>query len=590
MSTLHSLVQNANTDPNRICLLGTDGSTLSIGQLLSRIVAFSSHLRKLGLSRESVVGVSVPNGWELASTLLSVSCSAICAPLSSDDPEPEFERNAKSLGLNALVVANRQTNPHAGFADRLGIQVIALDEIPSGSDMVLDHPPVPEQTALLFSTSGSTSSPKIVPLSHANVAHAAIETGRSLHLSEIDRSLNVLSLIHIHGFVGGLLACLSAGGSVVCAPKFEGAQFFGWLTQFAPTYMTAVPTIHREIVTLAGQHPGRAKNHSLRFVRSASAPMTVDLADSVEEAIGVPMLVSYGMTEASPLISSASPAPGGIKRGSVGKPAGAEVRIMPDNGHVGEAFEEGEIQVRGTGLFSGYLGDAETGRHWSDDGWFCTGDLGYFDGEGFLFVTGRVTEIINRGGSKVSPARIDEVAVRHPDVAEAASFPEDHPTLGQDVVCAIVLDTGSQVKESDLLEFLGNQLPASHQPSRILIVPEIPRSDTGKLKRRTLSDHFQKLAESSNSESDSDSPEGLFGKVAAVWEEMLEESVTADSNFFASGGDSLIMIRCLAELNEILDTSIPLDLFLESPNLGEFVKNLESELDLDVESFASQES
>ena len=588
MHTIYSLLRNASSDESRPCLLASNGSTLSFEDLLHRISATSAYLSAVGIERTSVVGVSVPNGPDLAAAMISAACSAVCTPLPNDDPDAEIERNISALNSAAVLVPNRQSSQAARIAERMGLAVLELDDIwaqsaprPSADSAVLGgnafDAPSPNDTALILSTSGSTSEPKVVPLTHANLAHSIANTRDSLNFTCHDRSLNVLSLVHIHGFVGGLLSCLSAGGSVVCAPGFDPPSFFDWVEALAPTYLTAVPPMYRQIVALAADNPQRARSHDLRFVRSASAPLPTELADQVEQALGVPMVVSYGMTEAAPLISSTSPISGQRRRGSVGRPFGTEVRVVVQREREGDPFEEGEIEIRGEGVFSGYL-DGAGQNAWADDGWFRTGDLGYFDSDGQLFVTGRLTEVINRGGAKISPARIDAAAQAHPGIARVASFPVNHATLGQDVVCAVTRGNNGTVSEQELMRFLRERLPSSHCPSRILFVEDIPVTTTGKLLRHKLSQTFaERLADVRQRRSRADAgPSGsVYESVARVWEEILEQPVSEQTDFLSAGGDSLSMIRCLAELNELFDTTIPIDTFLNNPELGDFVTGLE---------------
>ena len=283
---------------------------------------------------------------------------------------------------------------------------------------------------------------------------SARNIAQSLELTASDRCLNVMPLFHVHGLVGALLSSISSGASVVCCPGFVAPKFFEWVDEFRPTWYTAVPTIHQSVVARAS----KPQSHSFRFIRSCSSALAPSLMEEMESAFGVPVIEAYGMTEAAHQMASNPLPPGKRKPGSVGIAAGPEIAIM-----------DGEVAVRGPNIHT--------------DGWFRTGDQGYLDEEGYLFLTGRTKEIINRGGEKIAPREIDEVLLLHPSVAQAIAFAVPDPSLGEVVAAAVVLRSGSIVTDRELREFAAQHLADFKVPAKILFVDEIPKGPTGKIQR-----------------------------------------------------------------------------------------------------------
>ena len=299
----------------------------------------------------------------------------------------------------------------------------------------------------------------MVPLTHASVCLSAYNVGAALALGPQDRLLNVLPLFHAHGLISGLLAALAAGSSVVCTPGFDAAAFFGWLTEFRPTWYTAVPTIHRALLSAASRHKHDVQQHSLRLIRSASSSLPSDVVSGLESLFGVPVIDTYGMTEAASQIA-ANPLER-RKPGSVGQSAGAEIAIMDGKGRRLPTGERGEIALRGPTITRGYDNDAAANEAAFRDGWFRTGDLGYLDRDGYLFIVGRIKDVINRGGQKVAPGEVEEALLSHPDVVEAVAFPVSHRRLGEDVAAAVVLRPGCQGQRTSSEPSPANAWPGS---------------------------------------------------------------------------------------------------------------------------------
>ena len=319
-------------------------------------------------------------------------------------------------------------------------------------------------------------------MSAANIVDA-------LALTAADRGLIVMPLFHIHGLVAGLLAPLAAGGAIACPPDFNAFRFFEWLEELHPTWYTAVPTMHQLIL-------GRAERHAvvvgsqLRFVRSSSAPLPPVVLERIEATFGAPMVEAYGMTEASHQMS-AQPLPPGIRKaGSVGRPTGIEMAILDANGALLPASIRGEVAIRGASVTAGYEANTEANATAFTNGWFRTGDEGYLDEDGYLFLTGRLKEIINRGGEKVAPREVEEVILRHAAVRQAVCFAVPHEKLGEDVGAAIVLNGEADLGEAAVRDLCAEHLAAFKVPRTVVFVGEIPVGPTGKLQRIGLAERL----------------------------------------------------------------------------------------------------
>ena len=323
--------------------------------------------------------------------------------------------------------------------------------------------PCADDDAFILLTSGTTARPKMVPLTHASVCRSAYNAGAVLQLEPGDRLLNVLPLFHAHGLISGLLTALAAGSSVVCTPRFDPAAFFGWLTEFRPTWYTAVPTIHRALLSAADRHKHSIQRSSLRVIRSASASLPPDVLSELESLFGVPVIETYGMTEAASQIA-ANPLER-RKPGSVGQSAGAEIAIMDGEGRRLAAGERGEIVLRGPTITRGYDNDIAATKSAFRDGWFRTGDLGYLDRDGYLFIVGRIKDVIKRGGQKVAPAEVEEALLGHPDVVEAVVFSIPHRRLGEDVAAAVVLRPDRRSAHRSFETSPANAWPDSKSPA-----------------------------------------------------------------------------------------------------------------------------
>jgi acyl-CoA synthetase (AMP-forming)/AMP-acid ligase II len=332
-------------------------------------------------------------------------------------------------------------------------------------------------------TSGTTSRPNIVPLSQRNIASSAQQILTSLQLSPSDTCLNIMPLFHIHGLMASVAASIGAGASVACTPGFNALRFYAWADELKPTWYTAVPTMHQAILGRARGHRQIIEQMQLRFLRSASAPLLAQVMGELEQVFHAPVIESYGMTEASHQISC-NPLPPRVRRpGSVGLAAGTQVAILDEHGKQLPPLTRGEVVIRGPNVTSGYENNPAGNARAFINGWFRTGDQGILDERGYLRLTGRLKELINRGGEKVSPLEVDEVLMDHPAVAQVVTFGVPHHHLGEEVAAAVVVRDGQSLTDRELKEFASCRLPDFKVPRKIVFLNEIPKGATGKLLR-----------------------------------------------------------------------------------------------------------
>jgi len=341
---------------------------------------------------------------------------------------------------------------------------------------------------VVLHTSGTTARPKIVPLTHGNICASAASIAGTLALTPEDACLNVMPLFHIHGLIAATLASLHAGAAVVCTPGFNALRLFGWLDTERPSWLTAVPTMHQAALARAERNREIIARAKLRFLRSSSASLPAQAMRDIETAFGVPILESYGMTEASHQMCSNPLPPRPRKPGIVGLPAGPEVAIMDEDGAILPTGDVGEVVIRGPNVTRGYEANPEANAKAFTRGWFRTGDQGVFDADGYLQLTGRLKELIKRGGEQVSPLEVDGVLSEHPAVAQALTFSIPHAMLGEEVGAAVVLRDGAEATERALRDHCGRFLADYKVPRRIVFLPEIPKGATGKLMRIGLAE------------------------------------------------------------------------------------------------------
>jgi len=491
-STLRQLIATG-ADMNRA--IGAPATKdLTYGRLRALVERTISSLNQIGVGRGDRVAIVLPNGPEMATAFIAIASGATAAPLNPAYKAAEFEFYLSDVNAKALVVEQGSTSPSIEVARNLGIAVITMHPEPadgagcfrltceaSFGDCTKGFAEA-DDIALILHTSGTTSRPKIVPLSQRNVSVSAGNIAETLALTDKDCGLNIMPLFHIHGLMAGLLAPLSVGGRVFCTPGFNALRFFAWMDEAKPSWYTAVPTMHQAILMrAAGNHEILARN-PLRFVRSSSSSMPPQVIAEVRKTFNAPLIEAYGMTEASHQMAS-NPLDGAQKPGAVGLAAGPEVAIMDDNGELLKPGAIGEIVIRGENVTRGYENNPSANAGAFTNGWFRTGDQGVMDEDGYVSLTGRLKEIINRGGEKISPREVDEILMDHPAVQQVVVFAMPHEKLGEEVAAAVVLREGKAANEKELREFCSQRLAAFKVPRKIVFLEQIPLGATGKLQR-----------------------------------------------------------------------------------------------------------
>ncbi len=468
---------------------------LSHGALRALIERSVQQLNAWGMGRNDRVAIVLPNGPEMAACFLACACGVASAPLNPAYRAEEFDFYLRDLQARALIVEEGSDSPAVAVAQALGVPIIRLQPLQAAGDFRLTGDfsgsaasseggmARPDDVSMVLHTSGTTSRPKIVPLSQRNLCASAANIRRTLQFTAADRGLNIMPLFHIHGLIAGVLAPLSAGSQVFCTPGFNALKFFAWMDEAAPTWYTAVPTMHQAILTRAGKNADVIRRHPLRFMRSSSSSMPPQVISELEQVFGAPLIEAYGMTEATHQMASNPLPPSVRKPGTVGLAAGPEVAIMGPDGALLAAGETGEIVIRGPNVTQGYESNPAANAEAFREGWFRTGDQGQMDAEGYVSITGRLKEIINRGGEKISPREVDEVLMDHAAVAQVVCFGLPHPKLGEEVGAVVVLREGASATERELQQFVGQRLADFKVPARILFMAEIPKGATGKLQR-----------------------------------------------------------------------------------------------------------
>lgn len=557
------LTSHAALRPDAIAIVAPGSAPLTYAGLHAHVEAGVAVLRAAGVRPTDRVALAVPNGPACAVAFLAVAAYATCVPLNLAYRATELALYLSTLHISTLVVPAGSDSLVASIARQNGLRILELapalgaetgivalsgdGRAGAGDDAVAR----PDDIAVVMLTTGTTARPKIVPLTHRNICASATYTRTALALEPHDRCLNLAPLVHIHGLCM-VLASLSAGASVVCPPDGGALHFFDWLDECAPTWYVASPAVHQAILAQAASHRAVIERRPLRLIRSGAAPLPAHVLRALERAFAVPVIEAYGMTETSPLIACNPLPPRPRKVNSVGLPAGPELAVVDPAGMPLPAGREGEVVVRGPNVMSGYEGDEAANKDAFVDGWFRTGDQGYLDADGYLFLTGRLKEMINRGGQKIAPREVDEALLAHPAVAEAVTFAAPHPTLGEDVAAAVVLRGGASITEQELRTFIAMRLADFKTPRRLLIRDALPTGPTGKVSRAGLAADL--IADLTATVRDTAAPvapydDALERRMIALWERVLGVSrIGSDDVFFDLGGNSLLAATLVAAI------------------------------------------
>ena len=465
--------------------------TVTYESLRNQVMGMAERLAGVGVRRGDRVAGVLPNGLPAIVSFLAASVVGTAAPLNQAYKYEEFSFYLDDTNARLLLAPPQGAEDARRAARERNIPVYSVEmdargmvSIAGASAPVSVAGPSPDDIALVLHTSGSTGRPKRVPLRHRNLVASTGNVVDTYKLTAGDASLCVMPLFHVHGLVASTLATFRSGGTVVVPEKFNPMSFWRTVREHRVTWYSCVPTIHQLSVARLNERPEGID--SLRFVRSCSSALSPTLMEKIETVIGVPVLEAYGMTEASHQMCSNPLPPRPHKAGSVGPGTGVEVSIMDEAGNLLRSGQPGEVVVRGPNVIDGYENNPEANAKSFTNGWFRTGDQGHIDSDGYLRLTARIKELINRGGEKISPLEIDEVMLTHPSVAEAVAFGMPHATWGEEVAVAVVLK--EPAAEAALAEHCRKHLADFKVPKTIVIVEKIPRTATGKIQRRAVAE------------------------------------------------------------------------------------------------------
>jgi acyl-CoA synthetase (AMP-forming)/AMP-acid ligase II len=467
------------------------GIRVTYDSLRQQVLAMADALASAGIRRGDRVALVLPNGLPAIVSFLAASIAGTAAPLNPAYPYEEFLFFLGDTDARILICPSVEAEYARSAAADRKIPVFSVEMSDQGTVHLVDPPkgvsvtvPTADDIALILHTSGSTGRPKRVPLRHFNLAVSSANIANTYALSEEDVSLCIMPLFHIHGLMASTMATLLSGGAVVVPTRFNALAFWRTVREYRVTWYSGVPTTHQLLLARTREKPEDAA--SLRFIRSCSAPLSPELIHKMEGIFGVPFVEAYGMTEAAHQMTSNPLPPRHRKAGSVGVGAGIRISIMDAPGNHLGTDQRGEVVIQGANVFRGYENNPEANARAFVNGWFRTGDQGFLDEDCYLHLTGRIKDIIIRGGENIAPHEIDEVLLKHPAIAAAVTFGFLHPTLGEDVAAAVVLHQPGSETELSLLKHCRDHLAEFKCPKKIYIVESIPTTTTGKIRRRLV--------------------------------------------------------------------------------------------------------
>jgi acyl-CoA synthetase (AMP-forming)/AMP-acid ligase II/thioesterase domain-containing protein/acyl carrier protein len=582
----------AEVTPNRPALVSKDAAPLSYGDLASCVDAMGAALNAFGYGRNDRIGLVHPGGRDMAAAILGIWSYATPVPVNPGATPGELAIQFRDMDIKAVAIAAEMETPARAVAEKFGLPI--LDVCPDGNGGVAltgisalpaiqnsnTGPADPDDIIAVLATSGTTSRSKIVPLRHRHLLYRNTNAAQALGLTADDRCLNLLRLYHSGGIGQGLATSLISGGSLGVLNDFSVAGIFEAMDAVQPTWCAAPYAIYHAIRPHLETYRETIKRvaPNLRFLRSGTGPLNPAVAADVEKAFRVPIVVTYGSSEAGCM---AGDSVGEVRpdRDSVGKPVHEGIGVFDEKGVRVPVGRVGEIATRGPPVFDGYENDDAANRRGFFDDWFRSGDLGYIDGDGYLFITGRIKELINRGGQKVSPTEIDDALLAHPDIADAAAFPMSHSTLGEEIAAAVVMADGATLERSELNQFLSDRLAAHKLPRRLFFVPEIQKGPTGKPQRHMLAEAFG----SESSRETANKPSGfrhatlLERQLQKLWAEALGCNwVSLHDDFFTLGGDSLRAVELFLSIERTLGQPLPRSVLFEASTVADMARRIEA--------------
>ena len=476
---------------NGTSLFNEEGVAIEYEFLAKNIKKIGKQLSSIDTKNNKICALVLPNGIDMAISFLALANYVTVSPLNPSYTREEFLFFLEDLDCDFIIADDNASNALIEAAKLLKIKLFYIESYSPESELLIkslqSSISLPNQNktddiCLILHTSGTTSRPKQVQLSCMNIISSALNIAHVLKLEKKDKGINIMPLFHIHGLIASLLSSIVTGSSLVCTSGFNALTFYGSLKNFNPTWITAVPTMYQAILSRASRNKEIIQSSNLRFLRSSSAAMPVATIETLENVFQCPVIEAYGMTEASHQMAS-NFLDGIRKAGSVGKSAGPEIALFKDNKLITVPNTIGEIVIKGKNVTNGYKNNDKANKENFFNGWFRTGDLGKFDEDGFLFISGRIKEIINKGGEKISPQEVDEGLMKHEAVFQAVCFSVKHEKLGEDIAAAVVLKEGKNIDDRELKAYLSKSITTFKIPRQILILDEIPKGNTGKIQR-----------------------------------------------------------------------------------------------------------
>jgi len=485
--TIHDLIHYAEGARTAV-IVPEKGLRVTYDALERQVMEMASVLAGAGIRRGERVAIALPNGLPALVSFLAASMVGTAAPLNPAYRHDEFRFYLEDTSAKLLICPPGGADEARRAAAERSLPVLAAEMDSEGAVHLLDAAKVtpfclsmPQDVALVLHTSGSTGKPKRVPLEHANMTISAQNIVATYKLTPDDVSMCIMPLFHVHGLVASVLAPFASGGMVVVPSRFDALAFWRHVIEHRVTWYSGVPTMHQLLLARSRGKGKPAGAECLRFIRSCSTPLNVEVIHKIEAEFGVPLVEAYGMTEAAHQMSSNPLPPDERRPGSVGKPQGVEISVMGAKGVHLPHSHRGEIVIRGLSVFRGYENDPEANVAAFVGNWFRTGDEGYLDSHGYLHITGRIKEQINRAGEKISPREVDKVLLSHPAVTAAITFGFPHAQLGEEVAAAVVLS--EPCADEEILAWCRERLAEFKCPKKLYIVQSIPQTATGKIRR-----------------------------------------------------------------------------------------------------------
>ena len=477
-------------------------TTLSYGQLAKEAHHFSTWLEEQGISAHGHVGLYMQNGRQTSTIFLaSMACGRVITPLNLSAPTDQLAWVLDHSDIEVLFYSPDQKHSLFLALEKTKRKFLLLELDPDaaqGPFMQSEPSTLPaisaDQPALLMYTSGTTGTPKGVLLTHANLLHAARSMAAWHSLTQADTVLSSLPIYHINGQVISTITPFVSGGSVVAPHGFSVSSWWKLAIQYQCTWINMVPTIIAYLINAAksgGALPTREELKAIRFGRSASAPLPPEHHREFEKLFGITVIEGMGMTESASMVFC-NPHDETRRYGSPGLPCGVEAKVIDPAGKTLASNIVGEICLRGGNVLNAYYkAELETAKAFDSEGWLKTGDLGMRDDDGFYFITGRLKELIIKGGENIAPREIDEAVLKHPAVLDAAAVGIPDPNYGQEIMVCIVLKPNITCSEEEMRQFCIKELGKFRTPKVILFMEDLPRGPSGKVQRLKLLDVYQ---------------------------------------------------------------------------------------------------